>query len=64
MTNTTRCVTVSLPLCTLHKNYNHEVPSHRFESVHDGHHDVASVVPLEIEEIDGAHNPKVDARQP
>lgn len=40
------------------------MPSHRFESVHDGHHDVASVVPLEIEEVDGADSPKVDARQP
>lgn len=38
--------------------------SHRFKSVHDGHHDVASVVPLEIEEVDGGDGPKVDARQP
>lgn len=44
--------------------YNNAPPSHRFESVHDGHHDVASVVPFEIEEVDGADSPKVDARQP
>lgn len=59
-----QCILVSSPLCALHKTLNNEVPSHRFESVHDGHHDVASVVPLEIEEIDGENNPKVDARQP
>lgn len=44
--------------------YNNEVLSHRFESVHNGHHDVASVVLLEIEEVDGADSPKVDAWQP
>lgn len=38
--------------------------AHRFEPVHNGHHDVASVVLLEIEEVDGADTPKVDARQP
>lgn len=44
--------------------HNNAPPSHRFESVHDGHHDVASVVPFEIEEVDGADSPKVDTRQP
>lgn len=34
-----------------------EVPSHRFEPVLNGHHDIASVVPLKIEEIDWAYSP-------
>lgn len=38
--------------------------SHRFEPVHNGHHDISSVVPLEIEEVDGAECPKVDAGEP
>lgn len=38
--------------------------SHRFEPVHNGHHDISSVVPLEIEEVDGADCPKVDAGEP
>lgn len=41
-----------------------KLSSHRFESVHGGHHDVASVVSLEIEEVDGADSPQVDAWQP
>lgn len=41
-----------------------KVHSHRFESVLNGHHDVASAVPLEIKEVDGAHSPQEDARQP
>ena len=41
-----------------------EVPPHRFEPVQNGHHDVAPVVPLEIEEVDGTDSPQVDARQP
>lgn len=38
--------------------------SHRFEAVHDGHHDVAFVVLLEIEEVERWRHPKVDAGQP
>lgn len=38
--------------------------SHRFEPIHNRHHDVSSAVPLEIEEVDGADGPKVDAGDP
>lgn len=38
--------------------------SHRFEPIHNRHHDVSSVVPLEIEEVERADGPKVDAGDP
>lgn len=44
--------------------HNYKIPTHRFDSVHNGHHDVASVVSLEIEEVDWADSPKIDAWQP
>lgn len=41
-----------------------KLAAYRFESVHEGHHDVSSVVPLEIEKVDGRDGPKVDALYP
>lgn len=37
--------------------------TYRFEAVQDGHHDVASVVPLQVEQVDRTDDPQVDARQ-
>lgn len=44
--------------------WHQTVTSYRFEPIHDGHHYVSSVVPFEIEEVDEADCPKVDAGDP
>lgn len=42
---------------TIMKHEVHENRSHRFEPVLNGHLDVASVIRLEIEEVDGERSP-------